>query len=61
MMMQLCQFTSAIGIEPMNPDYYYARGEVYEKLSKLAEAKADYEKTLVFPLKMLMLSSGSVW
>ena len=47
----IVQFTSAIGIEPMNPDYYYARGEVYEKLSKLAEAKADYEKTLVFSSK----------
>jgi len=47
----IAQFTSAIGIEPMNPDYYYARGEVYEKLSKLAEAKADYEKTLVFSPK----------
>jgi tetratricopeptide (TPR) repeat protein len=47
----IAQFTSAIGIEPMNPDYYYARGEVYEKLSKLAEAKADYEKTLIFSPK----------
>jgi tetratricopeptide (TPR) repeat protein len=47
----IAQFTTAIGIEPRNPDYYYARGEVYEKLSRMAEAKADYEKTLVFSPK----------
>ena len=45
------QFTSAIGLEPMNPEYYYSRGQVYEKLSRIDEAKSDYEKTLVFSPK----------
>jgi tetratricopeptide (TPR) repeat protein len=47
----IVQFTSAIGLEPMNPDYYYARGQVYEKLSDMDKARADYEKTLVFSPK----------
>jgi tetratricopeptide (TPR) repeat protein len=47
----IAQFTSAIGLEPSNPDYYYARGEAYEKVVKNAEAKADYEKVLVFAPK----------
>ena len=47
----IVQFTSAIGIEPSNPDYYFARGEAYESLSKFAEAKADFEKLLVFAPK----------
>ena len=56
------QFTSAIGLEPSNPDYYYARGQAYEKLSKYAEAKADYEKSLVFAPKNVdaMISLGAV-
>jgi tetratricopeptide (TPR) repeat protein len=45
------QFTSAIGLEPSNPDYYYARGQAYEKLLKYPEAKADYEKVIVFDPK----------
>ncbi len=45
------QFTSAIGLEPSNPDYYYARGGAYELLLKYADAKADYEKVLVFAPK----------
>jgi tetratricopeptide (TPR) repeat protein len=47
----IVQFTSAIGLEPMNPDYYYARGQVYEKLSDMDKARADYEKILVFSPK----------
>jgi len=47
----IVEFTGAIGLDPRNPDYYYTRGQVYEKLSKLSEAKADYEKTLVFSPK----------
>jgi len=47
----VAQFTSAIGLEPANPDYYHARGEAYEKLNKLDEAKADYEKVIVFDAK----------
>jgi tetratricopeptide (TPR) repeat protein len=47
----IVQFTSAIGMEPMNPEYYYSRGQVYEDLSRMPEAKADYEKTLVFSPK----------
>jgi tetratricopeptide (TPR) repeat protein len=45
------QFTSAIGIEPSNPDYYYSRGMAYQLLNKYDEAKADFEKTLVFDSK----------
>jgi tetratricopeptide (TPR) repeat protein len=58
----IVQFTSAIGLEPSNPDYYYVRGQVYEKLSKFSEAKADYEKTLVFSPKDVdaMVSLGAV-
>ena len=47
----IVQFTSAIGIEPANPDYYHARGEAYEKLLKFEEAKADFEKVIVFDAK----------
>ena len=56
------QFTSAIGLEPSNPDYYYARGETYQKLSKYNEAKADFEKSLVFAPKNIdaMISLGAV-
>src|SRR5664279_5958521 len=56
------QFTSAIGLEPSNPDYYYARGQAYEKLSKYPEAKGDFEKTLVFSPKDVdaMISLGAV-
>jgi tetratricopeptide (TPR) repeat protein len=56
------QFTSAIGLEPMNVDYYIARGQTYEKLNKMAEAKADYEKALVFAPKNVevMISLGTV-
>ena len=58
----IVQFTSAIGLEPSNPDYYYVRGQAYEKLSKYAEAKADFEKTLVFAPKDVdaMISLGTV-
>lgn len=45
------QFTSALAIEPSNPDYYFARAQVYENLLKYPEAKADYEKVLVFDPK----------
>ena len=47
----IVQFTSAIGLEPSNPDYYFARGEAYESLLKFAESKADFEKLLVFAPK----------
>ncbi len=58
----IVQFTSAIGLEPSNPDYYYARGQAYEKLSKYTEAKADFEKALVFAPKDVdaMISLGAV-
>ena len=32
------QYTSAIGIEPSNADYYYARGEAYEAINKIGRA-----------------------
>ncbi len=58
----IVQFSSAIGLEPSNPDYYFARGQAYEKLSKYAEAKADFEKSLVFAPKSVeaMISLGEV-
>jgi tetratricopeptide (TPR) repeat protein len=45
------QYTSAIGIEPSNADYYVARGKAYEMLKKYGDAKADYEKAVVFDPK----------
>jgi tetratricopeptide (TPR) repeat protein len=58
----IVQFTSAIGLEPSNPVYYYARGQAYEKLSKDTEAKSDFEKALVFAPKDVdaMISLGAV-
>jgi tetratricopeptide (TPR) repeat protein len=58
----IAQFTSAIGMEPSNPDYYYERGQTYEILSKYTEAKADYEKALVFDPKNaeIIISMGVV-
>ncbi|MGC1389493.1 MAG: tetratricopeptide repeat protein [Bacteroidales bacterium] len=58
----IVQFTSAISLEPSNPDYYYARGQAYEKLSKYTEAKADFEKTLIFAPKEIdaMIRLGAV-
>lgn len=58
----LTQFTSAIGMEPSNSDYYLARGLAYESLSKFDEAKADYEKAIVFNPKMVdaLVHLGSV-
>jgi tetratricopeptide (TPR) repeat protein len=56
------QFSSAISLEPSNPEYYYARGQAYEKLSKYIEAKGDFEKTLVFSPKDVdaMISLGAI-
>ena len=45
------QFTSAIGLEPANADYYHARGDAYLKLNKYSEAQADFEKVIVFDAK----------
>jgi len=45
------QFTSAIGAEPSNPDYYLARGKANEAINKNNEAKADFDKALVFAPK----------
>jgi len=45
------QFTGAITIAPTEPDFYYARGQAYEKLLKYDEAKADYEKVVLFDAK----------
>jgi tetratricopeptide (TPR) repeat protein len=56
------QFSSAISLEPSNPEYYYARGQAYEKLSKYIEAKGDFDKTLVFSPKDVdaMISLGTI-
>jgi len=58
----IVQYTSAIGLEPSNPDYYNARGEAYLKVLKYAEAKADFEKVLVFEPKNVnaLISLGAV-
>lgn len=58
----IAQFTSAIGVEPSNADYYYARGQAYESQTKLVEAKADYEKALVFAPKDVeaIIALGSI-
>jgi tetratricopeptide (TPR) repeat protein len=45
------QFTSAIGAEPSNDEYYYIRGEAYEKGNKIKEAYSDFEKAIVFKPK----------
>lgn len=45
------QYSSAIGAEPSNPSFYFARGKAYEALHKSNEAKADFEKTTVFSPK----------
>jgi tetratricopeptide (TPR) repeat protein len=58
----IVQFTSAIGLEPSNPDYYFVRGEAYLNILKYAEAKADFEKVLVFEPKNVnaLISLGAV-
>jgi tetratricopeptide (TPR) repeat protein len=58
----IAQYTSAIGLEPSNPDYYIARGEVYKIQLKYAEAKADYEKAIVFDPKNIdaIVSLGAI-
>ena len=58
----IVQFTSAIGLEPSNPDYYYARGQAYEKQLKYTEARADFEKAIVFEPKNVnaIISLGAV-
>jgi tetratricopeptide (TPR) repeat protein len=47
----VAQFTSAIGQEPSNSEYYIARAKSYEMLLKYDEAIQDYEKSLVFEPK----------
>jgi len=47
----VAQFTSAIGLEPSNTDYYLARANSHEQLSRYNEAAADYEKAIVFKPK----------
>ena len=58
----VAQYTSAIGIEPSNPDYYYARGMAYQSLVKYNEAISDYEKVLVFAPKSVdaLIGLGTV-
>lgn len=58
----IAQFTSAIGVEPSNPDYYHARGKAYISLKKYNDAKADFEKALVFAPKNVdvLVSLGAV-
>jgi tetratricopeptide (TPR) repeat protein len=58
----IVQFTTALAIEPSNPDFYYARGQAYDKLLKYKEAKSDYEKAIVFDPKNIdaIISLGAV-
>jgi tetratricopeptide (TPR) repeat protein len=58
----IVQFTTAISIEPSNPDLYLVRGNTYEKLFKYADARSDYEKALVFAPKEaeIVISLGAV-
>ena len=58
----ITQYTSALGLEPSNSDYYNARAGVYEKVMKYDLAKDDYEKSLVFEPKKsdAMVSMGAV-
>lgn len=44
----VAQFSEAIAAEPSNAEYYCARGRSYVSLKKNDEAKADFEKALVF-------------
>ena len=56
------QFTSAVGVEPSNAGYYFARGQANEKLLRYADAKADYEKVIVFDAKNVeaLVSLGDI-
>ncbi|MFH0842058.1 MAG: tetratricopeptide repeat protein [Bacteroidota bacterium] len=58
----VAQFTSAIGAEPSNPDYYFARGKAFDALVKYPDAKTDFEKALVFAPKNVeaLISLGAV-
>ncbi len=58
----IAQFTSAIGIEPSNPDYYHARGKALVSIMKYNDARADFEKAIVFAPKDvdLLVSLGAV-
>jgi tetratricopeptide (TPR) repeat protein len=58
----VAQFTIAISVEPAKTDYYYARGQAYELLLKYPEARADYEKVLVFDPKNVdaLISLGTL-
>jgi tetratricopeptide (TPR) repeat protein len=47
----VAQYTSAIGAEPSNDEYYFARGVAYEKGNKNNEAYSDFDKAIVFKSK----------
>lgn len=58
----IVQFTSAIAAEPSNAIYYNARGKAYKALFENAEARADFEKAIVFDPKNVnaLVSLGEV-
>jgi tetratricopeptide (TPR) repeat protein len=58
----IAQYTSAIGLEPSNAEYYSCRGGAYEVLKKYNEAYADFEKAIVFKPKVVdyVVSLGRV-
>jgi len=58
----IVQFTNAIGAEPTNAAYYYARATAYELAGKYNEAYTDFEKSLIFKPKNVpsMVGMGRV-
>jgi tetratricopeptide (TPR) repeat protein len=59
----VAQYTSAIGLEPSNANYYFARGQANESLNNLDEAGADFDKALVFGPKNVhaLISLGRIY
>lgn len=58
----ITQYTNAIGVEPTNAGYYYARGIAYELSNKLNQAYGDFERALVFKSKDVasLISMGRI-
>ena len=50
-MMLLFSSQVLLDLEPSNADYYIARGQAYKMAMKYDEAKADFEKAIVFDQK----------
>jgi hypothetical protein len=48
------QFTSAIGLEPSNPDYYYARGRLMKSCQNILKLRPILKRHWFLHQKMLM-------